>query len=109
MEYNIEVKELLLEEDRLTLTVMGTVTDDIINSHFVSKPKVILHFINKVRHYESGFQRKCSIPTVHQNRIINIMKYLFVNIAHGMFTLRNVYEINICPSPCCQLLTYQIL
>ncbi len=47
MEYNIEVKELLLEEDRLTLTVMGTVTDDIINSHFVSKPKVILHFINK--------------------------------------------------------------
>ena len=47
MEYQIEVKELLIEDDKLTLTIMGTITDPIINSHFVSKPKLILHFINK--------------------------------------------------------------
>ena len=47
MEYQIEVKELLIEEDMLTLTIMGTITDPIINSHFVSKPKLILYFVNK--------------------------------------------------------------
>lgn len=46
MEYQIEVKELLIESDKLILTVMGTVTDESINSHFVSKPKLVLHFIN---------------------------------------------------------------
>ena len=46
MEYQIEVKELLIEDDRLTLTIMGTITDPVINSHFVSKPKLILFFDN---------------------------------------------------------------
>ncbi len=48
MEYQIEVKELLIEDDSLTLTVMGTIMDEKINSHFVSKPKLILHFDNGV-------------------------------------------------------------
>ncbi len=30
----------------MILTIMGTITDDCINSHFVSKPKLILHFDN---------------------------------------------------------------
>ena len=47
MEYQIEVKELLIEDNKLTLNIMGTITDSVINAHFVSKPKVILHFINK--------------------------------------------------------------
>ncbi len=46
MEYQIEVKELLIENDKLTMTVMGTLNDERINAHFVSKPKLILHFIN---------------------------------------------------------------
>ena len=46
MEYQIEVKELLIEDDTLTLNIMGTVTDEAINSHFVSKPKLTLFFTN---------------------------------------------------------------
>ena len=46
MEYKIEVKELVIKQDKLTLTIMGTITDEVINSHFVSKPKLILHFNN---------------------------------------------------------------
>ena len=39
MEYQIEVKELLIEDNKLTLNIMGTITDSVINAHFVSKPK----------------------------------------------------------------------
>ena len=46
MEYHIEVKELLIVEDKMTLTIMGTVTDEAIGSHFVSKPKLTLYFNN---------------------------------------------------------------
>lgn len=46
MDYNIEVKELIIEGDILTLTIMGTVTDDVINANLVSKPKLILYFTN---------------------------------------------------------------
>lgn len=46
MEYKIEVKELLIKNEKLILTIMGTITDEVINSHFVSKPKLILHFNN---------------------------------------------------------------
>ena len=38
MEYQIEVKELLIEDNKLTLNIMGTITDSVINAHFVSKP-----------------------------------------------------------------------
>ena len=47
MEYRIEVKELVIADDKLTLTIMGSITDEVINPHFVSKPKLILHFINE--------------------------------------------------------------
>ena len=63
MEYHIEIKELLIEDDKLTLTVMGTVTDDIINSHFVSKPKLILHFINEEEDRRIPFVLSNVIPT----------------------------------------------
>ena len=46
MEYQIEVKELLIEDEKLTMTIMGTLNDERINANFVSKPKLILHFIN---------------------------------------------------------------
>ena len=46
MEYSIKVKELLIVNEKMTLTIMGTITDKVINSHFVSKPKLILHFNN---------------------------------------------------------------
>ncbi|MBQ1838116.1 MAG: CDP-glycerol glycerophosphotransferase family protein [Ruminococcus sp.] len=46
MEYHIEVKELLIEDDTLTLNIKGTVTDEAINAHFVSKPKLTLYFTN---------------------------------------------------------------
>ena len=46
MEYRIQIKELVIEGDKLTLTIMGSITDEVINPHFVSKPKLILHFIN---------------------------------------------------------------
>ena len=46
MEFQIEVKELLIVKNRMTLTVMGTVTDPTINSHFLSNPKLVLHFNN---------------------------------------------------------------
>ena len=31
----------------MILTIMGEVADNTINSHFLSKPKVVLHFINE--------------------------------------------------------------
>ena len=46
MEYQVEVKELLLTKNKMTLTVMGTVSDPSINSHFLSNPKLVLHFNN---------------------------------------------------------------
>ena len=46
MEYQIEVKELLIQNERMILTITGSVTDPEINSHFVSKPKIILYFTN---------------------------------------------------------------
>ncbi len=47
MEYKIEIKELLIKNRSMVLTVMGEVSDQMINSHFLSKPKIVLHFINE--------------------------------------------------------------
>ena len=47
MEYSIKVKELLVSENTMTLTIMGYIADPTINSHFLSNPKLVLHFINK--------------------------------------------------------------
>ena len=63
MEYQIEVKEFLIEDDKLTLTIMGTVTDDRINSHFVSKPKLVLHFMNREEDRRIPFVLSNVIPT----------------------------------------------
>ena len=46
MEYRIQVKELVIKDDKMKLTIMGSIVDEVINPHFVSKPKLILHFIN---------------------------------------------------------------
>ena len=46
MEYQIEVKELSIVKNKMTLTIMGTITDPTINSHFLSNPKLVLHFNN---------------------------------------------------------------
>ena len=48
LEYKIEVKELLIQDRRMVLTIMGEVSDKMINSHFLSKPKIILYFYNKI-------------------------------------------------------------
>ena len=47
VEYSIKVKELLVSENTMTLTIMGYIADPTINSHFLSNPKLVLHFINK--------------------------------------------------------------
>ena len=47
MEYSIKVKELIVSENTMTLTIMGYIADPSINSHFLSNPKLVLHFINK--------------------------------------------------------------
>ncbi len=44
MEYKIEIKELFIQDRKLVLTIMGEIADDTINSHFLSKPKIVLHF-----------------------------------------------------------------
>lgn len=46
MEYKIEIKEFLIKDKKMTLTIMGEVADKTINSHFLSKPKIVLHFNN---------------------------------------------------------------
>ena len=46
MEYQIQVKELIIEKNKMTLTVMGSIADPSINSHFLSNPKLIMHFDN---------------------------------------------------------------
>ncbi len=46
MKYQLEVKELLIVKDKMILTIMGTIEDERINSHYVSKPKLVLHFNN---------------------------------------------------------------
>ena len=76
MEYQIQVKELLIEDDNLTLNIMGTVTDPSINAHFVSKPKIILHFINR--------QEDRRIPFVLSNVIHTRGKCYF----SGQYTYR---------------------
>ena len=48
MEYQIEVKELLIKKNKMTLTIMGTISDPTINSHFLSNPKLVLHFNNGI-------------------------------------------------------------
>lgn len=47
MQYKIKVKELEISDRKMTLTIMGEVTDDVINSHFLSKPKIVLYFQNE--------------------------------------------------------------
>ncbi|MBU5461733.1 CDP-glycerol glycerophosphotransferase family protein [Lachnoclostridium sp. MSJ-17] len=46
MVYQIEVKELTIVKNKMTLTIMGTISDPTINSHFLSNPKLVLHFNN---------------------------------------------------------------
>lgn len=46
LNYRIEIKKFLLTNKKLQLTVMGVVEDKMINSHFLSKPKITLHFDN---------------------------------------------------------------
>lgn len=46
MEYKIEVKDFVIYKNKLTLTMMGEVSDDMINSHFLSRPKIVLYFSN---------------------------------------------------------------
>lgn len=46
MEYQIQVKELIIEKNKMTLTIMGYVADESINSHFLSNPKLVMHFDN---------------------------------------------------------------
>ncbi len=46
MEYQIQVKELIIEKNRMTMTVMGSISDPSINSHFLSNPKLVMHFNN---------------------------------------------------------------
>lgn len=46
MDYRIEVKECIINDRSLSLTLMGEVADKNINSHFLSKPKIILYFTN---------------------------------------------------------------
>ncbi len=44
LEYKINVKELIICDRKMVLTIMGEVADKSINSHFLSKPKIILYF-----------------------------------------------------------------
>jgi len=46
VEYQIQVKELIIEKNKMTLTVMGSIADPSINSHFLSNPKLVMHFDN---------------------------------------------------------------
>ena len=46
MEFSIQVKEFIIKGRNLTLTMMGEVADESINSHFLSKPKIVLYFNN---------------------------------------------------------------
>ncbi len=46
MEYSLDIKELVIKENKLTLTIMGAIIDKTINSHFLSNPKLVLHFNN---------------------------------------------------------------
>lgn len=46
MKYQLSIKELLIEKNTMTLTIMGTIEDKSINSHFLSNPKLVLHFNN---------------------------------------------------------------
>lgn len=46
MEYKIQVKSFLVFNNKLTMTIMGEISDDVINSHFLSRPKLVLYFNN---------------------------------------------------------------
>lgn len=46
LKYSIEIKEFFIIDKKLELTIMGVVEDEMINSHFLSKPKIVLHFDN---------------------------------------------------------------
>lgn len=46
MEYKIQVKSFLAFNNKLTMTIMGEISDDAINSHFLSRPKLVLYFNN---------------------------------------------------------------
>ncbi len=46
VQYDIKIREMVIRKNKMTLTVTGTIVDESINSHFLSKPKVVLHFIN---------------------------------------------------------------
>ena len=46
MDYEIKVKKLLIKNKTMHLTMSGIIRDEAINSHFLSKPKIVLHFFN---------------------------------------------------------------
>ena len=46
MDYEIRVKKFLIKNKTMHLTMSGVVRDEAINSHFLSKPKIVLHFFN---------------------------------------------------------------
>lgn len=46
MDYSIQIKSFVIKKNNLTITIMGEITDKMINSHFLSKPKIILYFNN---------------------------------------------------------------
>lgn len=47
MEYKIGIKKLVIKDRKMTITIMGELKDKAINSHFLSKPKIVMHFINE--------------------------------------------------------------
>ena len=38
---------MLIQDRKMVLTIMGEIADETINSHFLSKPKIVLHFFNE--------------------------------------------------------------
>lgn len=46
LKYKIQLKSFIIKKNNLTLTIMGEISDEMINSHFLSKPKIVLYFNN---------------------------------------------------------------
>lgn len=46
MDYNIHVNSIVVEKQKMTINIRGEFIDPVINSKFLSTPKVILHFDN---------------------------------------------------------------
>ena len=46
LEYKIQLKSFIIKKNDLTMTIMGEISDNMINSHFLSRPKIVLYFNN---------------------------------------------------------------